>query len=148
MQQIRPKKIVQFVVDPFHQPVSGADLRNDAVRKALLPIADVTVVSPQSFSSGAKRLSYSKSTPTLLAPDDACMQNFVNYIEEERPHIVLFEGVALLKFCEHLHSNRHSSSPAVILDSHNAESALLEEIVMQKNLDFRAVCANSVLNAN
>ena len=117
------------MVDPFQQPVSGADLRNEAVRKALLPVADVKVVSPQTFSPDARRLPYSRSTPTLLAPDDACMQNFVNYIKEERPQIVLVEGVALLSFCERLVSTASASQPTLVLDCHNAESALLEEIL-------------------
>ncbi|MEX3007448.1 glycosyltransferase family 4 protein [Hoeflea sp. TYP-13] len=130
MQQIRPLKIVQFVIDPFQQPVSGAELRNDAVRKALSQIADVAVVSPQSFGVSGKRLSYSKSTPTLLVPDDACMKNFVKYINEEIPDIILLEGVSLLKFGEQILKKGNSFFPNVILDSHNVESALQEELVL------------------
>ena len=129
MQKARPLKIVQFVVEPFQQPVSGADLRNDAVMRALLPVADVKVVSPQTFSTNERRLAYSKSTPTVLAPDDACVQNFVNYIGREKPQIVVVEGVALLKFCEHLCSASKTDRPILILDCHNAESALFEEVL-------------------
>ncbi|MDA4846016.1 glycosyltransferase family 4 protein [Hoeflea poritis] len=132
MKQNRPPKTVQLVIDPFEQPVSGAELRNDAVKRALMPFTDVTVVSPKDFAVSNQRLTGNKSAPTLLAPDETCVQNFVKYIGHERPDILLFEGVGLLKFCEALVSQSVFKIPRLVLDFHNVESALWEENVFAR----------------
>jgi len=123
----RPKA-VQFVIDPFQYPVSGAEIRNDALYRAFAAVAETTVISPQQFSSFGKRVSICKSVPTLLNPDESCVQNFVKFILAEKPDILLVEGVGLLNFYIGLLSAGHDHVPLTILDCHNVESALLEEL--------------------
>ena len=97
-----------------------------------MPVADVTVVSPYDFTVSGQRLTGRKSTPTLLEPDEACVLNFVKYIDREKPDILFFEGVGLLNFCKALVSQSVARKPGLVLDCHNVESALWESTVFAK----------------
>ncbi len=95
------------------------------------------VVSPDNFHVPGQRSTGKKSAPTLLAPDEACVLKFVKYIDNEKPDVLLFEGVGLLKFCEMLFSGHVAHRPKLVLDCHNVESVLWEETVYRQLSGWR-----------
>lgn len=100
-------RIIQIIQLPYTAPVSGADLRNEALLRSLLQ------------AGRASQMAVGDRYEDNPAPD------MLAAVVSENPDIVVVEGVGLLAWAKAL---RHALPPQtrIVFDFHNVESALLE----------------------
>ncbi len=99
-------KIVQLIQWAYDRPVSGADLRNEAVARSLRQLGSLRQIAtePQDFASNGA---------------------FHGDVLQHDPDLVVVEGVGLLEQAVALRQSRPDLR--IVMDFHNVESALLRE---------------------
>lgn len=106
-------KIVQIIQYSYSYPISGGDLRNDAILSSLSFLGDVTQIATDSILNGTEKWHRAELEETLAK------------VIAQTPDLVVIEDVALLEYARAL--RRSHQSIKIIVDFHNVESALLRE---------------------
>jgi hypothetical protein len=121
-------RIVHIVDEPFDPPVSGGDLRNWAISRALGKSGLTTTIAVRPFltATGASRTE--RDARTVLEIPYDIRGDIMRRVAGMAPDIVVLGGVGLLRLAETLADHAGRNNIRLIADCHNVESLLLAEI--------------------
>lgn len=114
-------------MDPFTDPISGAELRNHALYQALSRNASVETIAIRPLCSNPSDVSVKRQHRTVKQFSEPLAAKALEAIRAGEPEIVLLEGVDLLGLAEMLCQEPRDHSPRLVFDFHNVEGCLLAE---------------------
>jgi glycosyltransferase involved in cell wall biosynthesis len=121
-------RVAQIAMDPFADPISGAELRNHALCHALRRFASVETIAIHPLCSNPNDVSVTRQHRTVKQFSEPLAARVLKAIRAAEPEVVLLEGVELLALAEMLRRAWRSLPPRLVIDFHNVESCLLAEI--------------------
>lgn len=122
------RRILQVSVDPFDPPLSGADLRNDALRTSLSRLGEVTVVSlAESVKAVGQKIRWDRGS-VVCGLSDASLDEIERQVRAFRPDVVVMQGSWVLHVARRLSPLKSEWDMVFIGDNHNVESALVDGI--------------------
>ena len=128
-------RIVHIVDEPFDPPISGGDLRNWAINRALgkSGVTTTIAVRPLLTATGVSRTE--RDARTVLEIPYEIRADITRRVAGMAPDIVVLGGVGLLRVAESLAAYAGTNNFRMIADCHNIESILLAEIDRAKLSD-------------
>ncbi|WP_179300196.1 glycosyltransferase [Pseudothioclava arenosa] len=121
-------RIVHVILEAFDTPVSGADIRNHGLAEGLRALGPLRVIG----ASNLRGRDAPEVCPRTVLPLSAeAIAQALHEITDFAPDVVVLGGVGLLRLAEPL--RRALPHARRIVDFHNVESLLLQEMDLAEN---------------